>query len=220
MYNIIIETDFRVELLSTVIFLSNLDNDKFISRDETDYSRLLSKEFNNFKTHQAVIMFPKLWEEGLRWDAVPLFALHLNNDLTKRNQFSDELKSRFNNHFFYLTDYLKLLNDFSNKSNYLRFYNKSLKLNESFLLELHQILNKFQVIKILENYLNIKLFKQKVILSNLLKSSFGFKINDLKKNSQIFCVASKYWLNVAKKKWILNSKFVKHNLARVSSFNY
>ncbi len=67
-------------------------------------------------------MFPKLWEEGLRWDGVPQLALHLNNDLTKKHQFSDELKSRFNNHFSNLTDYLKLINDFSKKSNYLSFY--------------------------------------------------------------------------------------------------
>jgi hypothetical protein len=195
--NIIIQTDFRIELLSTVIFLSDLDNDQFISKDETEYSRILGNEFNKYKNHQAVKIFPKLWEDGLRWDGVPQLALHLNNDLTKKFQFSNELKSRFNNSYSSLTDFLKLINDFSEKSNFLSFYNKSLKLNENFLLKLHQILNKFQIIKILENYLNIKLFKQKVMLSNLLKSSYGITINVSKNNFEIFCIASKYWLNVA-----------------------
>lgn len=168
---------------------------------------MLRNELDRFNKHKAVTMFPKLWEEGLRWDGVSQLALHLNNDLTKMYPFSDNLKSRFNNNFSNLIKYLSLINDFSTKSNFLNFYNKSSKFNENFLLELHQILNKFQIINILEKYLNIQLFKHKVILSNLLKSSYGITINDSNNNSKIFCVASKYWLKVAK-----NNGFLTRNL--------
>ncbi|MCD4818512.1 MAG: DUF4932 domain-containing protein [Candidatus Cloacimonetes bacterium] len=134
----------------------------------------------------------------MRWEGVPQAALHLNNDLTERFLFSDNLQSRFNNNFSNLMEYLSFIKDFSIISNFLNFYNNSLETNHNFLRELHHILNKYQVINTLESYLNFKLFKHEVILSNLLKSSFGITINDSNNNSEIYCVASKYWLNVAK----------------------
>ena len=97
-------------MLSAVIFLSDFSNDHFINKDKTDYSIMLRNELDRFNKHKAVTMFPKLWEEGLRWDGVSQLALHLNNDLTKMYPFSDNLKSRFNNNFSNLIKYLSLIN--------------------------------------------------------------------------------------------------------------
>ena len=108
--NILIQTDFRIELLSAVIYLSNFNNEYFIDKSENDYSKMINHKFKTFKEHQVVLMFPDMWEMGLRWDGIPQLALHLNSniELSEKIQLSEELQSRFNNNISDLMKFLSL----------------------------------------------------------------------------------------------------------------
>ena len=204
--NILIQTDFRIELSSAVIYLSNFNNEYFIDKSENDYSKMINHKFKTFKEHQVVLMFPDMWEMGLRWDGIPQLALHLNSniELSEKIQLSEELQSRFNNNISDLMKFLSLLKDFSKKSNFENFYNEDLDNVTKFVSYLNNELKKYPLIFILENYLNIKLYKQSIILSKLLKSSFGATIIDSENNREIFCIMSSYWLNVANNNGRLN----------------
>ena len=195
---LVIKTDFRIELLSLVILLSDLNEEHFIVKSENEYTAMINTKFKSFKRHQAVLKFPDIWDKGLRWDGIPQLALHLNDsiELTKQIKYLHDLQSRFKDNINELVEFVDLLRDFAHKSNFESFYNEERKKIEKYLSDLNQELEKYPVLPILENYINLKLNKNTIILSNLLKSAFGLTIGS-KNNKEIFCILSRHWLNVA-----------------------
>lgn len=195
---LVIRTDFRIELLSLVIFLSDLNEKHFIVKRENEYTAMLNTEFKSFKRHQVVSKFPDIWDKGLRWDGIPQLALHLNDNIELLNQikYSHDLQSRFKNNINELVEFVDLLRDFANKTNFESYYKKEYKNVERYLSILNQELERYPVIPILEKYINLKLNKTTVILSNLLKSAYGITIGS-KNYKEICCILSRHWLNVA-----------------------
>ncbi len=168
-----ISTDYRIELFSLIGFLSDIEGHYTFDYTETEYTNRLNECFSDFSNHKAVKEFPKIWENGLCWDAIPFLAFHLDNNFEFKSDFeiSKRLIARYDNNFKEVTDYLIHVKDFAKVSNFKDFYNKYA---ENILIEeVSEEASKIDYRKSIEGYLKLKLYDSKVILSNLFISSFG-----------------------------------------------
>jgi hypothetical protein len=193
-----IKTDFRIELFSLIVFLSKLDNKRSVDRSENSYTKILKNKFIKFVNHQAISEFPKMWDKGLCWDAIPFLALHLKDDFTfiKNNDISERLKARYDGDFIEIINYLILVRDFAEITNFKQFYDSN-KQNE-FIAEVNSKASEYSIIELLENYIKLKLSESTIIMSNIFISSFGVTI-ETENRKQIYCIMSGYSLKVSQK---------------------
>jgi uncharacterized protein YozE (UPF0346 family) len=171
-----IRTDYRIELVSLIGFLSNLEGKYTIDRTETDYTQELIKRFSEHSNHPAVTNFSEMWDNGLCWDAIPFLLLHLDDNfqVKENTMFPERLKARYDNDFQEVIDYLDQIKDFAQISAFRTFYDSY---NSNQLLEeANHILSQYNMIYILENYLQVKFDKASVLMTNLFTSSFGVSI--------------------------------------------
>lgn len=191
-----IRTDYRIELLSLIAFLSKLDDKWTIDRSDNSFTKLLRDNFTKFVNHKAVVEFPKMWDKGLCWDAIPFLALHLDDNFSfiDKNTISKRLISRYDGDFDEVIRYLASIQDFAFITNFKQFYDSNI--NDKFIAEVNAKTQEYPIINILEKYLNLKLNDSTVIMSNLFISSFGITM-ETNKRKQIYCVISGYSLKVS-----------------------
>ena len=204
-----ISTDPRNELLSTVIFLSEFKNDRFINKSKNEYTDKIRERFASYKNHPAVQKYPEMWEMDLCWDGVPNLAIHLTDNFTllKDVQFSKDLQPRFKDNFKVLEEYVKLLKDFADNSHFMEFYTKSQNDDVAFFSKLNETYNNNPVIEVLEDYIQLTLPEKSIFISRLLKSSFG-AVRENPHERHIYCIASAYWLKVAMKNRCIELNFL------------
>lgn len=192
-----IKTDYRIELFSLIAFLSKLDEKRAIDRSENSYTNLLNENFTQFSDHQAVIEFPKMWNRGLCYDAIPFLLFHLDDDfiLMEELEFSERLKIRYDGDSQDLIKYLDLVRDFASQTKFQKFYESNL--DNEFFTEVNAKAAEYPIIDILENYLNLQLSASKVVLSTLFFSSFGITIES-QNSKQIYCVMSGTMLKLSR----------------------
>ena len=193
-----IKTDFRIELFSLIVFLSKLDNKWSVDRSENSYTKILKNKFIKFANHQAIIEFPKMWDKGLCWDAIPFLALHLKDDFTfiNNNDILERLKARYDGDFIEIINYLILVRGFAEITNFKQFFDSN-KQNE-FIADVNSKASEYSIIEILENYIKLKLSESTIIMSNIFISSFGVTI-ETENRKRIYCIMSDYSLKVAQK---------------------
>jgi len=184
-----IKTDYRIELFSLIAFLSDFGETRAIDRSENPYTKLLKENFSKFSNHPTVLEFPKLWNRGLCYDAIPFLLFHLKDDFSLMEQLEipERLKIRYDGDFQDVIRYLDLVRDFASQTNFKEFYETNL--DHNFIAEVNAKAEEYPIIDTLENYLNLKLYDSKVLLSTLFFSSFGITI-DYPQGKQIYCVMS------------------------------
>lgn len=194
----VIKSDYRIELFSVIAFLSKLEGEWTIDKSDNPYTRLLKSKFTKFTNHKAVVEFPKMWDNGLCWDAIPFLAFHLTDSLsfTNINNISERLQARYDGDFNEITEYVSFVQDFARISQFKQFFT-SYKQDE-FIEEINNKASEYPIINILENYLNLELNSFTVIVSNLFISSFGVTLK-IENRKQIYCVMSRYSLKISQK---------------------
>lgn len=194
----LITTDYRLELLSTAIYLSNLDEKSFIVSQQDLGSTAINERFADFVNHPAVTEYPKLWELGLWWGEVPRLAMFLTEDIYLKEQYKleDGFNKGIQNAFEALTEYVAHLSDFNLKSDFADYYKSTLQENLGFRKELNDLIANHPYKEILEDYSGLKFDNTHIVLMNLLKSSFGVWTGT-SNNRNIYSFCGRYWLQVA-----------------------
>ena len=198
MKTFVIKTDYRIELFSLIAFLSKLEGKWIIDRSDNSYTKLLKDKFIKFADHQAVVEFPRMWDKGLCWDAIPFLAFHLKDDLLfiNKDDISKRLIARYDGDFSDVIKYLTIVQNFALLTDYKKFYYSNM--DDAFISEVNAKAKEYPIIEDLENYLRLKLNDSTVIMSNLFISSFGVTLGT-ENRKQIYCVMSGYSLKVALK---------------------
>lgn len=196
-HTINIQTDYKIEIFSLIAFLSDLGETRAIDRSENPYSKLLKENFTKFYNHPAVLEFPKLWNRGLCYDAIPFLLFHLDDDfdLMEQLKFSERLKNGYDGDFQDVFNYLDRVRDFTSQTNFKEFYESNL--DHNFIAEVNAKAEEYPIIATLENYLNLRLYDSEIVLSALFFSSFGITI-DFSQGKRIYCVMSGTMLKLSR----------------------
>lgn len=204
----IITTDIRVELISTVIYLSGLQNEGIVVSSDDLCSDAIDKRFAEFINHPAVTMYPELWEMGLWWGEIPRLALHLSDDITLQNDYwlSNEPDFWPSEEKPMIIEFVKQLKDFFNQSDFRQFYTDNLPENDEFINLLSSLLAEYPLQEILEDYLGQQIGTTHIILMNLIKTSIGVWTGDYQ-SKQVYCFCSRHWLMMGRKNNCLQINF-------------
>ncbi len=197
-----INTDYRIELFSLIVFLSELDEKYAVDRSDSEYAISLREKFLQFATHEAVIKLPEIWESGICWDTVPLLLFHLTDEFEfdPNVPIMEYLKSQYEGDFCDVIKYVELVKDFVKKSNFKQFFD-SLGTSE-YVIKVREKCSELPVLEILEEYINVELPKSDVIVSLQSFSSFGTSIQT-KKGRENHCILGAQSLKTA----IANNNF-------------
>ncbi len=193
-----IKTDYRLELLSTAIYLSYLDEKSFVVSQSDLGSSAINERFADFVNHPAVTEYPRLWELGLWWGEVPRLALFLTDDihLMEEYKLEDGFYKIIENAFDTLIEYVAHLRDFDLKSNFPDYYKTTLQENMEFRKILNDSITNHPYNEILEDYTGLKFDNTHIVLMNILKCSIGvWTGSSVNRNIYSFC--GSYWLQVA-----------------------
>ncbi len=123
-----ISTDIRVELISTVIYLANMQSQRIVVSQDDLGSDAIDNWFKDFRNHSAVTMFPELWEQGLWWGEIPRLALYMTDDIFLQAAFWQEYNSEYwpSETKQKIIDFVQQLQDFYFQSSFRRFYTDTL----------------------------------------------------------------------------------------------
>ena len=128
-----LEIDPRVELIQIIYFIANPKwyQEKVspyltgANRYNYHYMKDVSEYFGNYTNATAVRMVPMMVQQGIVYDAVPEFALHLNPvNFSKEVNWSNMLKYRPWLNVTLLDEFAKAVAQFANESNFWKFYNE------------------------------------------------------------------------------------------------
>ncbi|WP_167914658.1 DUF4932 domain-containing protein [Thermococcus sp. 21S9] len=128
-----IEIDPRLELVQIIYFLSNSDwYRKHVSPYRAGanlynypYMKDVMNYFGNYTNATAVQMVPTMVEQGLAYDAIPEFALHLNPvNFSRDMNWSDMLELRPWLNTSLLDEFARAVAQFANETDFWRFYNE------------------------------------------------------------------------------------------------
>lgn len=113
--------DKNVELLNIVARLAGYN--EYSSTLFKLYTDKIDNHFNDYKGHEIIKFLQSLRrEEGISYDAVMFMAIHLDENLNPRIEFSDNIPAprwgKYN-----ATKFVKLLKDFYKESKYEEFFN-------------------------------------------------------------------------------------------------
>ncbi|WP_297490238.1 DUF4932 domain-containing protein [Thermococcus sp.] len=127
-----LEIDPRVELIQIIYFIAN---PKWYQERVSPYlvpaaSRYpylgdVAEYFGNYTNATAVRMVPRMVEEGVAYDAIPEFALHLNPvNFSKAMNWSDMLQYRPWLNTTLLDEFAGAVARFANETDFWKFYNE------------------------------------------------------------------------------------------------
>ena len=128
-----VEIDPRLELVQIIYFLSNSDwYRKHASPYRAGanprnypYMKDVMDYFGNYTNATAVQMVPTMVEDGLAYDAIPEFAIHLNPvNFSRDLNWSDMLKLRPWLNVTLLNEFARAVAQFANETDFWRFYNE------------------------------------------------------------------------------------------------
>ncbi len=127
-----LQIDPRVELIQVIYFIAN---PKWYQERVSPYlvpaaSRYpylgdVAEYFGNYTNATAVRMVPMMVRQGIAYDAIPEFALHLNPvNFSKAMNWSDMLKYRPWLNTTLLDEFARAVAQFANETDFWRFYNE------------------------------------------------------------------------------------------------
>ncbi len=128
-----LEIDPRVELIQVIYFIANPKwyqerVSPYLVRANPynyHYMRDVAEYFGNYTNATAVRMVPMMVEQGIAYDAIPEFALHLNPvNFSKVMNWSDMLKYRPWLNVTLLDEFAEAVVQFANETNFWKFYNE------------------------------------------------------------------------------------------------
>ncbi len=128
-----LEIDPRVELIQIIYFIANPTwyqervSPYLVGASPYNYPymRDVSEYFGNYTNATAVRMVPMMVEEGVAYDAIPEFALHLNPiNFSKAMNWSDMLKYRPWLNVTLLDEFAGAVARFANETDFWKFYNE------------------------------------------------------------------------------------------------
>lgn len=168
-----ISIDPRIELLSAIQVLSNYP---YIDR-KSAYSKDTYKYFSSFKSLNAVQMTDKYSSNGFVLDAPVKFMLYLSPvpELKAQSTFSDYLLKRGGN-LENLDKYRFSIEQFAIESNFSKFWRSNEKFYNNVLDLTISEIGEEDLIKIIEDYYNIKQNSYNIIISTLFYGSYASKI--------------------------------------------
>jgi hypothetical protein len=193
-------TDIRVELISTVIYLAEMQKHRIVVSSEDLGSDALNQRFAGFVNHPAVAAYPALWDLGIWWDEIPRLAIHLTGDIHLVDSYygKDGVQFLSPDEKLLMVDFVSHLRDFYTASRFSDYYRQSLQENSDFLALLNGLIAEHPLQSILEDYIGLKVGKVNFRLMNLLKSSFGVWTGDMD-NRQVYSFCSRHWLLVGQR---------------------
>ena len=128
-----VKIDPRMELIEILYFLSNPE---WYNREVSPYRSGVNiysypylkdvlTYFENYTNATAVQLVYKVVQDGLTYDAVPEFALHLNPvNFSKDMNWSDMLRLRPDLNTTLLDEFADAVSEFANETDFWRFYNE------------------------------------------------------------------------------------------------
>jgi len=128
-----LEIDPRVELIQIIYFLANPRwyqdrvSPYLVGANPYNYPymRDVSEYFGNYTNATAVRMVPVMVRQGVAYDAIPQFALHLNPvNFSKAMNWSDMLKYRPWLNVTLLDEFARAVAQFANETDFWKFYNE------------------------------------------------------------------------------------------------
>lgn len=112
--NVCIEVNPNIELVEIVFYLAGWNN--FPNMDYT-YVKDVNLYFRDYQNSSAVMLAKKAIKAGLIYDAIPKFALELDNRTWNKNMLN-----RVNNNEKLLNELALAINKFANNTNFTKFY--------------------------------------------------------------------------------------------------
>ncbi len=198
-----IKTDHRIELMSVVAYLSDIEVDRFLDKSKNLYSEAIDTYFQDFRTHPVIRRYAIMWEKDLCWQSVVTLSLYLNDDITLPGYMTIGFHEEFDyligddsSPFQELITYVELLHDFFIQTNFMNFYQEEVIKNDSYISYLDKKLTNYEVVPILEKYIGATLLEGHVFLSQLLKSAYGLEI-ETPHGKVVYCVLSSFRLKEA-----------------------
>ncbi len=128
-----LEIDPRAELIQIIYFITNPKwyqervSPSLVGANRYNYHyiRDVSEYFGNYTNATAVRMVPMMVQQGIAYDAVPEFALHLNPvNFSKEVNWSDMLKYRPWLNVTLLDEFAEAVAQFANETDFWKFYNE------------------------------------------------------------------------------------------------
>ncbi|WP_461862688.1 DUF4932 domain-containing protein, partial [Thermococcus sp.] len=128
-----VEIDPRVELIQIIYFIANSkwyqeSVSPYLVRANMynyPYLRDIMEYFRSYTNATAVRMVPMMVEQGIAYDAIPEFALHLNPvNFSKDMNWSDMLKLRPWLNVTLLDEFAEAVAQFANETDFWKFYNE------------------------------------------------------------------------------------------------
>ena len=184
-----VEIDPRVELIQIIYFIANPKwyqerVSPYLVRANPynyPYMRDVAEYFGNYTNATAVRMVPMMVEQGIAYDAIPEFALHLNPvNFSKDMNWSDMLKLRPWLNVTLLNEFAGAVAQFANETDFWRFYNEHRAFYNETLREFGaessgKILN---VTRFEENFFGENASSWTIVpLTLMSRHGFGFHIN-------------------------------------------
>ena len=164
-----IRLDNRLELLFTIMLLSDYKDGGLLARNGNEQAKRVRAHFSKYSSHQAVIDLPKVWMAELSMDTIPYYAMSLAQDYTLNPKIDlayieeeiPDLKTS--------SAYAKKLKAFAKESDFDGYFTRLKTDFVPFLEKINFLLNKRPVQTILECYLGMEFPRVNIVLSTLMK---------------------------------------------------
>jgi hypothetical protein len=191
-----IRLDKRLELLFTVMILSDYRIPGFAVDGEDIYTQKIRERFSAVSGLNAVADFPKVWDTDINWDTIHFYALALSNDYSIRKGIDPAYIEQGLKANASLSVFTENLREFARASGFDAYYDNLETEMGGYLEKLNGIVASRPVQSILEEYLGIRFPKTEVFLSTLMKPFMSVTI-PAPGGDEVYCICSRRGLEIA-----------------------
>ena len=191
-----IRMDKRLDLLFTVMYLSEYENPSSCVDCEDVFVQMIRGKFKQFSAHRAVREFPKVWKTGIDCASLPYYALALTRNITfnpaiHAARLHDDVSSRED-----LSVFTASLRSFYLESGFDKHFNLLRTQHGQYLSKLNAMIERKPLQQILEAYLGQKFPLTGVVLSTYLKPFLSVTLARAV-GEKVYCICSRRGLEIA-----------------------
>jgi hypothetical protein len=191
-----IDLDNRLELVLTLMLLSECVDDGLIIRGSHPHIDFIRERFRDYIGHRAVAEFKAAWDSEINMDAQPFYALVLTQDYRLDPEVGRQYLSAWLNQGVDIHSLTDGIRDFAAVSNFDDYFENLAKEFHPYLDKLKGIIGRRPVLPLLEDYLGFSFPKTGVLLSSLMKCFMSITI-DRANTQEVFCLCSRQGLQIA-----------------------